>query len=143
MGTVETPKLETTSSERGCVCYAPLALSPSAGKRIQRKRKLGFKMPSNTVYVGRPTKWGNPYTPNSLLHEWQGFPNDDLVRAECVRLYRNWLIEIKSESPTWFDTWMKPLVGKNLACWCAPDKPCHVDVLLELLSEGYNKSSGA
>ena len=30
-------------------------------KRIQRKRTKGWKMPANTVYVGRPTKWGNPY----------------------------------------------------------------------------------
>ena len=30
-------------------------------KRIQRKRVKGWKMPENTVYVGRPTKWGNPF----------------------------------------------------------------------------------
>lgn len=30
-------------------------------KRIQRKRSRGWKMPENTVYVGRPSKWGNPY----------------------------------------------------------------------------------
>ena len=29
--------------------------------RIQRKRTKGWKMPPNTVYVGRPTKWGNPF----------------------------------------------------------------------------------
>lgn len=29
--------------------------------RIQRQRVKGWKMPNNTVYVGRPTKWGNPY----------------------------------------------------------------------------------
>ena len=28
--------------------------------RIQ-KRSKGWKMPENTVYVGRPTKWGNPF----------------------------------------------------------------------------------
>lgn len=30
-------------------------------KRIQRKRTKGWKMPENTVYVGRGSKWGNPY----------------------------------------------------------------------------------
>ena len=30
-------------------------------KRIQRKRTAGWRMPENTVYVGRPTRWGNPY----------------------------------------------------------------------------------
>ncbi len=29
-------------------------------KRIQRKRTKGWRMPANAVYVGRPTKWGNP-----------------------------------------------------------------------------------
>ncbi len=32
-------------------------------KRIQRKRSKGWRMPPNTVYVGRPTKWGNPWKP--------------------------------------------------------------------------------
>lgn len=31
-------------------------------QRIQRKRTKGWKMPENTVYVGRPSKWGNPFT---------------------------------------------------------------------------------
>ena len=29
-------------------------------KRIQRKRTKGWRMPDNAVYVGRPSKWGNP-----------------------------------------------------------------------------------
>jgi hypothetical protein len=30
-------------------------------ERIQRKRIKGWKMPANTVYVGRPTPFGNPF----------------------------------------------------------------------------------
>lgn len=29
--------------------------------RVQRKRTKGWRMPENTVYVGRGSKWGNPY----------------------------------------------------------------------------------
>jgi hypothetical protein len=29
--------------------------------RIQRKRTKGWKLPPNTVYVGRGSKWGNPF----------------------------------------------------------------------------------
>ena len=29
-------------------------------KRIQRKRTKGWRMPADAIYVGRPTKWGNP-----------------------------------------------------------------------------------
>lgn len=31
-------------------------------KRIQRKRIKGWEMPPNTLYCGRPTMWGNPYS---------------------------------------------------------------------------------
>jgi len=27
------------------------------------------------------------------------------------------------------------LAGKDLACWCPLDQPCHADVLLELANE--------
>ena len=27
---------------------------------------------------------------------------------------------------------LKELKGKRLGCWCAPDNPCHGDVLVEL-----------
>lgn len=30
-------------------------------KRIQRQRTLGWRMPANAIYVGRPTTWGNPF----------------------------------------------------------------------------------
>jgi len=30
-------------------------------QRIQRKRTKGWRMPEGAVYVGRPTRWGNPF----------------------------------------------------------------------------------
>lgn len=91
-------------------------------ERIQRKRSKGWQMPSGVVYVGRPTKWGNPFTTT---------PDDTLVeRQQVVANYRDWLkhphraelvADIKRE-----------LRGKHLACWCLPGVPCHVDVLLEI-----------
>jgi hypothetical protein len=87
-------------------------------KRIQRKRTKGWKMPANTVYVGRPTKWGNPY---SLA--------DGLTREECIRNYEVWLTHELVDRPDM----LNPLKGKDLACWCPLDKPCHVDVLLKFL----------
>jgi hypothetical protein len=86
-------------------------------KRIQRKRTKGWKMPDGAVYVGRPTKWGNRHT----------FGGRDL----CVRMYRK----------DWHDTdaIRAELRGKDLACWCPLDQPCHADVLLEIA----NSSAGA
>jgi hypothetical protein len=83
-------------------------------KRIQRKRSKGWKMPPNTVYVGRPTKWGNPYSVAACGS-----------REEAVNKFRKGSGTINKE-------YFAPLRGKNLACWCPLDKPCHADILLEL-----------
>ena len=85
-------------------------------ERIQRHRIKGWKMPRNTVYVGRPTKWGNPY-------EVSG----DLLPHEAVALYRA-IINKGFQRIKMFHE----LRSKNLACWCPLDQPCHADVLLEL-----------
>lgn len=106
-------------------------------KRIQRKRTKGWRMPPNTVYVGRPTKWGNPFIvssdPDRLEHYadyrknvdlWDGWPLKDAATA--VAAYRDMIA--KRLSP--ID--VAELRGKNLACWCPLDQPCHADVLLDL-----------
>src|SRR4051812_32836541 len=101
-------------------------------KRIQRQRTRGWKMPANTVYVGRPTMWGNPFR--------VGSPNADncMVCAganEAVMNYRSELTtfggSVNFTGCTLAEI-QEELRGKNLACWCRLDQPCHADVLLEL-----------
>ena len=75
-------------------------------------------MPSNTVYVGRPTKWGNPYTVTGVA-----------TLEMCLKVYRSWLRREVKNNPLF----LEPLRGKDLACWCSLDKPCHADILLEML----------
>jgi len=91
-------------------------------KRIQRKRTKGWKMPANTVYVGRPTQWGNPsQVDKNTTHE------------QAVKNYR---IAITNTLPIIdVEVWLAPLKGKDLACWCKIGEPCHADVLLELLEK--------
>lgn len=84
-------------------------------KRIQRKRTKGWRMPKNTVYVGRPTKWGNMYKVGR-----------DGTANECVLKYKWWLDFTKRIEN------MEELRGKDLACWCPLNQPCHADVLLEI-----------
>lgn len=116
-------------------------------KRIQRKRSKGWRMPTGAVYVGRPTTWGNPWSPAGY---WDaGYPGSPAVAAAaCVEQFRAWLTGTRSswsgETPLapWSlpgvpeSAWPKPdvtrLRGKDLACWCPLDQPCHADVLLEL-----------
>jgi hypothetical protein len=106
-------------------------------KRIQRKRTKGWKMPPNTVYVGRPTKWGNPIFSNctDVVELYKKAVNGTL--EEWNRCYA-----IKCSEPKQFETIKKIILrdpktlnelhGKNLACWCPLDKPCHADILLEI-----------
>ena len=89
-------------------------------QRIQRKCTKGWKMPDNTVYVGRPTKWGNPFKVN------QAGTHD-----ECVQFFSIDIGFMNSRLEFMFDE-IGQLRGKNLACWCPLDRPCHADVLLEL-----------
>ena len=94
--------------------------------RIQRKRTKGWKMPPDTVCVARPSKWGNPFRPNSWNEPGFSPVPDDATMA--VKWYREDLTKVLRANP---DA-LAPLRGKNLACWCAVGAPCHADVLLEL-----------
>ena len=97
-------------------------------KRIQRKRTKGWKMPPNTVYVGRPTIWGNPYRVGQAVG-----PNAPrMTAAEAVTKYREWLEACNKFSTISIEFVRKELRGKNLACWCPLGQPCHADVLLEI-----------
>lgn len=91
-----------------------------APKRIQRKRTKGWRMPEGAVYVGRPTRWGNPFALPGREREH---------RAWAVTAYREWV----TKSGVRIDEAAEEhLRGHDLACWCALDQPCHADVLLEL-----------
>jgi len=81
-------------------------------------------IPSEAVYVGRPSKWGNPYQ--------IGISG---TRGEVIQMYREDLEDALASNPHFLDT----LKGKDLVCWCHTwdgqgDNPlyCHADVLLEL-----------
>ena len=86
-------------------------------------------MPPNTVYVGRPSRWGNPYT----VGEWcdcadLGRPQS-MDAAQVVIHFRDDTVRNAIERDP---SWLSPLRGRDLACWCPLSEPCHADVLLEL-----------
>lgn len=107
-------------------------------KRIQRKRTKGWRMPTNTVSVTRPGRWGNPYFPG--CGRARGFFDRTLTLCHHdvrdPRVQVKWFGELmeqkRSDNPEEFDAYLAPLRGKDLACWCPLDQPCHADVLLEL-----------
>lgn len=108
-------------------------------QRIQLRRIKGWRMPANTVSVARPTKWGNPFRlePKKWTHDtfsidcvpyrcYGVFSN----RSACVEFYRFWLLY--SPQAERLREALPELRGKDLACWCGLDEPCHADVLLEI-----------
>ena len=94
--------------------------------RIQRKRVRGWRMPEGAVYVGRPSRFGNPYRVG-FIYDIDDKPFVVHTRAQAVELYRRHL----ELHPLSADDIAK-LCGKDLACFCPLDQPCHADVLLEL-----------
>jgi hypothetical protein len=69
------------------------------------------------VYIGRPSKWGNPY------------PLSDQSRGATLALYRSWILNRQDLIKD-----LPELNGKILGCWCSPN-PCHGDILNELLQK--------
>ena len=100
--------------------------------RIQRKRTKGWKMPACAVYVGRPTKWGNPWpiTPSSKRHWSCG---EEFYHRRAVEAFSRWIKD--EEQDELLSDIRQELKGKDLACWCSLDQPCHADVLLTLANE--------
>ena len=109
--------------------------------RVQRKRTKGYRLPPNTVSVCRPGKFGNPFKPDQCRAS--GYEGTELqIKQRCVSAFRAWLCdkdgwlnwqgdEAERAKAAILDN-LESLRGKNLACYCKLDEPCHADVLLEL-----------
>lgn len=113
-----------------------------APQRIQRKRTKGWRMPENTVYVGRPSRWRNPFKIGDHVSGHGIMKNN----ADCVKVFREWLnlqcsgaYGTRPDMAEEMKDYMVRIRGKNLACWCPLDQPCHADVLLEIANKGGEK----
>lgn len=118
----------------------------TAPRRIQRRRTKGWRMPETAIYVGRgggrPSKWANPFKVVAngdgtafITNLFAGGRLEDVgevkigdAREMAVGLFRKH-ITAKIDAG---EVDITELAGKDLVCWCAPDSPCHADVLLEL-----------
>lgn len=111
-------------------------------QRIQRKRTAGWRMPEGAIYVGRPSRWGNPWVVHihnpSCGPELLACPDyiaDD--RVDAATKYRHAVLYPLAGQPPvpTPDEIRAELRGRDLACWCPLDQPCHADVLLELAND--------
>ena len=73
-------------------------------------------VPAGTVYVGRPSKFGNPF-----------FMKDESKRNEVCDKFEDYVLS----NPELIASIKAELRGKNLVCWCSPAR-CHADTLLRI-----------
>jgi hypothetical protein len=76
-------------------------------------------VPAGAVRITRPSRWGNPHEVGPDC------PPDAAVARFRVDLYAGRL-RVTVEDVR------RDLAGRDLACWCPPDRPCHGDVLVEV-----------
>lgn len=98
-------------------------------ERIQLSRKRGWRMPTGAVKVDRTTRWGNPFHTHG-----DGYPMTREVARWCFeQMLRKYGAYIgRGNRIVTVEDIRRELAGKNLACWCPFDEPCHADVLLKL-----------
>jgi hypothetical protein len=116
-----------------------------SARRIQRKRTKDWRMPEGAVYVGRPTKWGNPFkvgeiirrsdplfayvrdkVPGGVPADWHAITPLDL--DVVLAAYFDWLV---NHPELWLSI-VPELRGRDLVCWCPLNERCHADILLKL-----------
>ena len=96
-------------------------------------------MPPDTIKVDRATPWGNPFVQG--VHGTR----EECV-AQCAQLLRANKLPIFDQAGSDEDgtfrayrtfalAHIEELKGRNLACWCPLDSPCHADTLLLLANE--------
>lgn len=83
--------------------------------KVLNARKVGKRSSAMQVYIGRPSKWGNPFVIGR-----------DGSRADVIAKYRAWIVA----EPALMNA-LDELRGRDLTCWCAPIA-CHGDVLIDL-----------
>jgi hypothetical protein len=112
--------------------------------RIQLSRKKGWRMPENTVSVVRPTIFGNPFKHDDRALAVDAFRRHCQGGTQRFEMGPGKLQFAEGQHrnsthwawPSWLrDEGLAMLAGKNLACWCPLDQPCHADVLLELANQ--------
>lgn len=118
-----------------------LRLSRRKGFRLQAASRAVNGLPA--IGCARPSAFGNPF-------DWATFGRDG-----AADFFRRWLsddLTAVERDQLGFEHWpeepatrraildrLPRLRGRNLACWCQLDQPCHADVLLELANRGAKK----
>ena len=101
------------------------AAKAGAPQRVQLKRSAGWKMPANTLKVDRTTRWGNPFTIADC-------GSAAIAVAQHGRWMRGEIVAPGGVEPPPAEAIRAALAGRNLACWCPVNGPCHAELLLAI-----------
>lgn len=117
--------------------------------RIQRRRTKGWRKPENAIYVGRGSRWGNPFAlapaasqRGGLLDAWAveyrgrklaRWDTSAAARADAADRFARWIRD--PDQAQLVEAARAELAGRDLMCWCPLDEVCHADVLLELANQ--------
>ena len=134
--------------------------------RIQRSRKHKQVSPNGLpiVYVGRGSRWGNPFrvvkssdgkfaikTDGSekceelfIKHCRSSYDTRDEAAVDAIKCYNFWLLPYTHKDGSMMEFYISletiedailNLKGKNLSCWCKLSEKCHADLLLEIANK--------
>jgi hypothetical protein len=116
-------------------------VAPRAPKRVQMSRKNPWRADNpDAVRVDRLTRWGNPFRigGEQLVERYYPSFGRTHVTAHDRREAAAWFSLVLGRDwglpslPFAMPDVRRELAGRDLACWCPLDSPCHADVLLEL-----------
>lgn len=97
--------------------------NPTTGAATKPPKVLNARIvgrtANNAIYVGRPSKWGNPFTMKR-----------EADRPAVLAQFEQYV----KEHPELVEAAKQELPDKDLICWCAP-KACHGDLWLRIANE--------
>jgi hypothetical protein len=112
-------------------------------KRIQRRRTKGWRMPENTIFVGRPSKLGNPF---KVIRVERGYDTWWEVVGPGIKSKHGSRKSALAYSVTLYRLYAKDNIdaseyaGFDICCWCGIThngeyNMCHADVLISLAND--------
>lgn len=115
-------------------------------RRIQRSRAKGWRAPDRAIYVGRGSRWGNPYKvtqcgpTHAVLDPDGGVIYGSRSEADARRVAADWYRAWFSSQPDLPAAARRQLAGRDLMCWCPLPEPgdpdhCHAAVLLQIANQ--------
>jgi hypothetical protein len=95
-----------------------LRLSRARGFDLQAVSRAENGLPA--AVVARPSAWGNPFRASTPVEREHAVEKFRIHVGRCKGLRDRARVELR---------------GKNLACWCPLDGPCHADVWLAIANQ--------